>query len=334
MSPPQTSIPNAHGRLPAGFSHEAHTRPPRGQHPREERGETPRLQAPRHFVDFHTHSTASDGGLPPAEVIRLADQARLAAIALTDHDTLDGLDDARRSARQYPDLVFVPGVEVSAQFPRGTLHMLGLGIDGDSDALRTTLETLQAARADRNPRMLKRLGELGMPLDMEEVLAAAGPAPAGQRHVVGRAHIAEAMRRKGYVSDLRQAFARWIGQGKPAYLDKERLSPAQAIDAIRRAGGLAVLAHPVHLQLDNRLQLERVVREMAHHGLDGIEAYHSDHSDAFTRACLDLARRLGLAVTGGSDFHGPPKPHVHLGRPRVPLAALGQAARQMIDRCR
>ena len=332
MSSRHRTNPKAHGRLSVDPAPDAHHRPPGDQDLREERGETPRLQAPRRFVDLHTHSTASDGGLDPAEVIRLADQARLGAVALTDHDTVDGLDEARRAATQCPNLVFVPGIEISACFPRGTLHLLGLGIDPASDTLSAALETLQAARAERNPRMLKRLGELGMPLDMEDVLAAAGPAPAGQRHVVSRAHIAEAMRRKGYVSDLRQAFARWIGQGKPAYFDKERLAPAQAIGAIRRAGGLAILAHPVHLQLDNRLQLERVVRDLAGHGLDGIEVYHSDHSDALTRICLDLARRLGLAVTGGSDFHGPPKPHVRLGHPRVPLAALGQAVHQLIRR--
>ncbi len=288
----------------------------------------------RRFVDLHTHSTASDGGLSPAELVRLADQARLAAVALTDHDTVEGLDEACRAARECPDLALVPGIEVSASCPHGTLHLLGLGIDPASDALARTLQTLQAGRAERNPRILARLGELGMPLTMEEVLEAAGPAPAAQRHVVGRAHIAQAMHRKGYVSDVQQAFARWIGQGKPAYFDKERLSPAQAIDAIRRAGGLAVLAHPVHLRTDNRLQLERMVRELAGQGLEGIEAYHSDHSDTLTRICLDLGRRLGLAIVGGSDFHGPPKPHVRLGCPRVPAAALGPAVWRIIDRCR
>jgi len=282
----------------------------------------------RRFVDLHTHSNASDGALEPAEVIRLADQARLAAVALTDHDTIDGLAQARQAAAAYPDLRLVDGIEISANFPHATMHLLGLGIDLASPALADMLRTLQAARTERNPKIVARLAELGMKLEWEDVLAVARPGP-DEGRIVGRLHIAEALRRRGYVSDTQQAFDRWIGVDRPAYVDKERLSPAEAIRGIRQAGGLAILAHPVHLQCANRLQLERVVRELMPHGLEGIEVYHSDHSDVQTRIYLDLARKLGLEVSGGSDFHGAAKPGVRLGNPRVPVAALGEAMRRI-----
>jgi len=283
----------------------------------------------RRFVDLHTHSNASDGALEPAEVVRLADQARLAAVAMTDHDTIDALAQARQAAASFPELRLVSGIEIAANFPHGTMHLLGLGIDPDSPSLQDLLRTLQAARAERNPKILARLAELGMNLEWEDVMAIARPGP-DEGRIVGRLHIAEAMRRRGYVSDTQQAFHRWIGVDRPAYVDKDRLSPADAIRGIRQAGGLAILAHPVHLNCANRLQLERVVRELVHHGLQGIEVYHSDHDDVHTRIYLDLARHLGLEVSGGSDFHGSAKPTVQLGRPRVPIAALGEGIRRIL----
>ena len=275
----------------------------------------------RRFVDLHTHSTASDGTLTPEELIRQAEARQLAAVALTDHDTTAGLRRAHLAARQCPALRFVPGVEVSARSARGTLHILGLGIDETAEPLARLLCQLRQARAERNPRILAKLQALGLAIDMDDVRGAGGQDACGPA-VIGRLHIAEALRRRACVRSVQDAFAKYLRDGGPAYVDKERLAPGQVIDAIVASGGLAVLAHPAQLQCDNRAQLERIVRELLAQGLEGLEVYHSDHNPAQTREFLDLAGRLGLCVTGGSDFHGSPKPQATLGRPRVPLSMI------------
>ena len=325
----------------------------------------------RSFVDLHTHSTASDGSLPPAEVVRLADQAHLAAVALTDHDTVAGIDEARLAAEDLPELLFVPGIEISAAFAQGTLHILGLGIDPASPCLAQMMATLQDARATRNPRILRKLADMGMPLSMTDVATAAdelekggltrpygrpqgrisdggslsdrvpsesarpiaadnAPANSGLSpfspfsRILGRVHIALAMIGKGYVKTTQEAFDRYIGSGKPAYVDKERLSPREAIQGIHDSGGLAVLAHPPQLLYENDAQLTRILREFIQAGLDGIEAFHPDNNLQQTRLYVDLARRFDLGITGGSDFHGAGKPSVLLGKPTVPIEALGE----------
>ena len=277
----------------------------------------------RRFVDLHTHSTASDGTLSPREVVRLAEAKRLAAVALTDHDTTEGLAEARAAAREFPALRFVPGIEVSAQPPSGTLHILGLGIDEKGASLQKLAEFLRSARRERNPKIVAKLKELGAGLDMDDVLAVA-TASGGRGSVISRMHIAEALSLKGHVKNISEAFKRYIGRGAPAYVERQRLTPRETIAAIRSAGGLAVLAHPAQLNCGNRAELERIVRELIRAGLEGIEVYHSDHSPLQTRMYLDMARRLGLGATGGSDFHGAAKPHVRIGSPKVSLAALGE----------
>ncbi len=277
----------------------------------------------RRFVDLHTHSTFSDGTLTPEQLIRFADRARLAAVALTDHDTTGGLGEARLAAADTPRLRFIPGVEISAKFPTGTLQIRGPGVDEEASGLRGMLEGLREARDERNPRIIARLRQLGLEITMGDGRAAARAMRGGRSEpVLGRMHIAEALRRKGCVKSTAAAFGRYIGDGGPAYVDKERLSPRQAISAIRGSGGIAVLAHPAQLRCANRAQLERTVRELVDAGLGGIEVYHSDHAPDQVRLYLRLARRYGLTVTGGSDFHGASKPGVSLGRPRVPLAAV------------
>ncbi len=218
---------------------------------------------------------------------------------------------------------FIPGVEISAKFPTGTLHILGLGVDEEASGLRGMLDGLREARDERNPRIIARLRQLGLEITMGDVRAAARAMRGGRSEpVLGRMHIAEALRCTGCVKSTAAAFDRYIGDGGPAYVDKERLSPRQAISAIRSSGGIAVLAHPAQLRCANRAQLERTVRELVDAGLGGIEVYHSDHAPDQVRLYLRLARRYGLTVTGGSDFHGASKPGVRLGRPRVPLAAV------------
>jgi len=279
----------------------------------------------RSLVDLHTHSTASDGRNTPSEVIALADRAALAAVALTDHDTTAGLAEAQAAADEFLDLCFVPGIEMSARFFSGTLHILGLGIDPQAPDLSNLIDSLLEARNDRNPKIITKLQELGMDIEFPDVLAVMHESPKSPANrVVGRMHIAEALRRKGYVHSTGEAFQRFLRDGGPAFVDKERLTPRQVIDPIRSAGGLAVLAHPVHMNYDNSAQLKLMIRRLVDAGLQGLEVVHSDHSPFQSRTYLKLARDLGLAVTGGSDYHGQAKPHVRLGRPRVPVKLLGE----------
>lgn len=281
----------------------------------------------RRFVDLHTHSLASDGSVRPAELVAMADAAGLLAVALTDHDTTAGLDAARREATRFPLLRFISGVEVSAAFPGGTLHILGLGIKESASTMKFLMRQMQEARADRNPRIIAKLQEMGMAIDMAEVAAQAGGEPS---RIIGRLHIAHVMRAKGFVRTTAEAFDHYIGNGCPAFVDKERFAPRQVIGAIHDSGGLAVLAHPPQLRYGNRLQLERIARDLRDAGLDAVEAYHNDHTPQQVRECLDLARRIGLAVTGGSDFHGSAKEGVMLGRPRVSATMIERAARLLI----
>jgi len=276
----------------------------------------------RRFVDLHTHSTASDGTLSAAEVIARADAAGLAAVALTDHDTTAGLAEARAAAAGRPDLTFVPGVEVSARFVGGTMHILGLGVDESAPALRELLASFVEARRERNPKIVAKLQALGLDVDMDDVLAAAERFEPGKPHIIGRMHIAEALRVKGCAESIQDAFGRFLRDGGPAFVDKERLEPHQVTEALAACGAVAVLAHPVQLRLGDGQELENCVRRLAARGLAGIEVYHSDHTPENTRRYLEIANRLGLAVSGGSDFHGLAKPGVAIGLPRVPLAAV------------
>ena len=271
----------------------------------------------RRFVDLHTHTTASDGSLAPTELIALADRLKLAAIAVTDHDTTAGLAPARAAAETCPELAFIPGVEVSATFAGGTMHLLGLGVDANSAKLTQMLDLLATGRLERNPAIIAKLNALGLELTMEAVVAFAEPAG-----ILSRNHIAQAMVQRGHVASRTEAFDRYLTSDGPAYVSRTKLDPAETIAAIRDAGGLAVLAHPKQLNCENAAQLERIMRELMEAGLEAIEVYHSDCDPVRVRQYLDLTRKLGLVAIGGSDFHGRGKPDVELGRPRVPLSLL------------
>lgn len=287
----------------------------------------------RRFVDLHAHSNASDGQVSPAELVRLAEAKKLAAVALTDHDTTAGLAAAAEAAVEFPHLRFINGIEISARFDTGTLHILGLAIDPQAPQLAELTHVLRDARDQRNPQIVASLQRLGLDISMDDVFAALPPGSVrGPKAIISRVHIAHALRKKGYVASVSQAFERYIGDGAPAYVEKDRLEPRVAISAILAAGGVAVLAHPTQLNCQNDAQLERIVRQFMRAGLNGIEVYHSDHTAYQTRFYLELARRLGLAVTGGSDFHGPAKPDVKLGRPRVPAAALTGRLAELVNR--
>ncbi len=269
------------------------------------------------YVDLHSHSTASDGTLAPEEVVRLAQRSGLVGMALTDHDTIGGVAAAQAEASKV-GLAFLPGIEISCTYPApGTMHLLGYGIDPESASLKAMTEGLVAARDDRNPRIVRKLNELGVSISMEEVENEAGGV------VVGRPHIAAILVRKGYVSSIKQAFDKYLGTTGSAYFDKERLEARRAFELVKESGGLVVLAHPIQLRTENDAQLDRVVKDLVDLGLDGIEVLHSDHDAAWVEKITGLAGRYGLLKSGGSDFHGTNKKDIQLGTAngrRVPRA--------------
>ncbi len=271
------------------------------------------------YCDLHCHTTASDGSDTPAELVKLARDAGLAAIAVTDHDTLEGVKEAIAVGKEL-GIEVIPGVELSVQFHVGNMHMLGYLIDLDCKELQKVLARVQKARADRNPVILKRLQGLGLPVTMAELEAVAH---GGQ---IGRPHIARLLTEKGYVKSVSQAFELYLKKGAPAYAPKSILTPEQAIGAIHRCGGVAVLAHPFSLGLSRPDDLDGVIADLVHKGLDGIECYYSEHSKEFTDTCLAIAKKYGLIVTGGSDYHGKAKPYIKLGRGkgglRVPYSCV------------
>ncbi len=260
-------------------------------------------------ADFHSHSSCSDGRLAPSDLVKLAKEKGLAALALTDHDTVRGLPEAMEAGIRLGVRV-VAGVEISAEFEPGTMHLLGLGVDIANKDLGAALASLQQARQDRNPEVFRRLRALGLPLEYSAVeeLAAGGQ--------VGRPHFAQALVDLGVVGTFKEAFDRYLGKGKPAYVPKRRMASRDAIQVIHGAGGVCVLAHPIQTGLQGK-ELETLILILQAQGLDGIEAWHSDHTPEDVMAYLDLAARLGLRVSGGSDFHGIPGGRVELGVPSL-----------------
>jgi predicted metal-dependent phosphoesterase TrpH len=259
------------------------------------------------YIDLHTHSNASDGSLPPREVVRLAKERRLQALALTDHDTIDGLPEAV-AAGQELDIEVIPGVEISARHANGSMHILGYFLDYESEVLAQRLTVLKQARKDRNPQIIAKLNDMGIPITMEQVERISG---VGQ---VGRPHIARALYEGGYVRSLQEAFDIYLGNNGRAYVSKFRFPPEEALAMIRDAKGIPVLAHPFTLGLHTPETLRALLQELMAQGLAGVECYYPEHSSTQEALYLFLARELGLLITGGSDFHGDNKPEVTLGR--------------------
>ena len=266
------------------------------------------------LVDLHTHSTASDGSLTPTELVEAAHRAGLRALALTDHDSVGGLEEAGAAAARL-GIGFLGGVELSVSHAGGSVHMLGYGVDPADPAFSARLADMQERRERRNRLMLERFAALGIPMTEADLVAAAGGAlPLAN---VGRPHFARLLIERGAVASFEEAFDRFLAKGKPAYVPKERVSPEEGIEAVHAGFGLAVLAHPIYAGTEGRQDLDRLVERLAAAGLDGLECFYSDHSDADTAHFLALAGRLGLLVTGGSDFHGPAaRPDIRLGTGR------------------
>jgi len=262
-------------------------------------------------IDLHIHSRASDGTLSPAEIIALASGLNLGAISITDHDSIAGSREALLCG--IPDsLGFLTGVEISAEPPpsypgAGSIHILGYGFRLDDPELNRSLEKLQDSRRGRNPEIIARLNKLGIAIRIEEVEREAAD---GQP---GRPHIAKLLIKKGVAKSMDDAFDRYLGNGRPAYVDKFRIEFSQAIELINAAGGIPVLAHPCLLELERAEQLEDLLQEMMSMGLKGLEVYYPLNSPQQTRQYSDLAARHRLLMTGGTDFHGDIQPEIQLG---------------------
>jgi predicted metal-dependent phosphoesterase TrpH len=267
-------------------------------------GGTPAAAGTSRFVDLHSHSTASDGAATPSALVAAARQVGLGAVAITDHDTIGGVREAMAAAVG-TELRVVPGVELSAVDASGETHLLGLHLR-DLDTLDTRLVELREMRRLRAERIVQRLNSLGIAITMPEVLTqAAGGA-------IGRPHVARALVAKGVASDIRAAFDRYLGAGRPAFVAKDRLSLADAIAIVHRAGGIAVLAHPGASATRERL------KALAALGLDGVEVRHPSHDDAEIGRILAVTEGLGLLPSGGSDWHGQPDGARALGSMQVP----------------
>ncbi len=243
--------------------------------------------------------------MTPEELVEAAVKTGLTAMALTDHDGMMGIDRFMEACRQH-QLHGIPGVEISIEFSGGTMHLLGYYMDPHNPAICEALIRLRKGRAERNQFILERLTDLGLPLSWEEVAVLA------KEDVVGRPHFAQAMINKGYVKKKNEAFDRYLGKGKPAYVERDRFTVEESITLIQGAGGVPVLAHPYTLNMGRR-RMREFLAELAGKGLQGIEAYYPEHSHEQHRFCLNMARDLGWVVTGGSDFHGASNPHLHLG---------------------
>lgn len=262
-------------------------------------------------IDLHIHSTASDGTFSPCEILSLAKKLNLSAIAITDHDTIAGSKEAI-DAGIPSEIKFLTGVEISVAPPpsftcSGGLHILGYSFRLDDPVLNQTLYTLQMARKNRNPAIIERLKNLGFDISIDEVIEFAD---GGQ---TGRPHIAGLMAEKGFVGSINEAFDKYLGKEKPAYVDKYRVECGMAIEIITGAGGIPVLAHPALITNCNGRNFENLIADLKEIGIKGIEAYYPEHTKTQVAYYLQLAEKHKLLVTGGTDFHGSLKPDVRMG---------------------
>ncbi|MDR2741366.1 MAG: PHP domain-containing protein [Treponema sp.] len=259
------------------------------------------------MIDLHTHSSASDGDLSPAELIAAAANQGLSAIALTDHDTIKGLKSAEETASKY-SIRFIPGIEMEIAWsaPQGEFHLLGLGLTRPSPAFLSAVDSLARSRETRNREILKRLNTLGIHADYEEVRSFSGGGS------VGRPHFASLLISRGLVKSHELAFTRYLGRGKPLFVPKAVLEFDQAAGLIKESGGIAVLAHPMSLYISWG-RLPDIVRDLKDRGLDGLEAWHPTAEPRSCKRLEALGKSLGLYVTEGSDFHGKARPERKLG---------------------
>ena len=244
-------------------------------------------------ADLHLHTLASDGRLTPTELVQLAASQGLQTIAVTDHDTTDGLEEAFEAAREFPGLRIIPGIELSADVPGDEVHVLGYFLDPGNENLQSELRRFRAGRIDRARTMVEKLGELGINIEWERVQHFAGDG------AVGRPHIAMALVEAGFCKEPKDAFPEYLGRNGLAYVERAKLTPAEAVGIIREAGGAAVLAHPAYMN-----DMEAGVANLAGIGLAGMEVHYAKYHDDTIRQLARLAREYGLIACGGSDYHG------------------------------
>lgn len=279
------------------------------------------------MIDLHCHSTASDGTLSPTEIIAEAQRKNLRAIALTDHDTVDGIDEFLAAAAN-TGLLAIPGIELASRNEGGAnFHIIGLFVDHKSLALQDALREILRWRNERNLRIVENLRRLNVEVTMEEVAAIAGN-PA----TVGRPHFAECLVRKGYVSNSRHAFAKYLDRSKPGYSPRQVPTPERCIEIIHQAGGLAIWAHPFS---NNKLTISGfryAVGEFVKFGLDGVEAIYPRHTPNQRKMAALIARENGIVPSGGTDFHGAVFPELELGTAYGPFQVPDDFLAPLIER--
>lgn len=244
-------------------------------------------------VDLHIHSTASDGKFTPGEIVRKAVESGLTVISLADHDTVDGIAPALEAAQAFPELTVIAGIEINTDVPHGEAHILGYFLDYTSHELEDILGKLRYSRRRRAQRMIDKLHNLGIYIEWQRVQELS------QGSSIGRPHIAQAMLEKGYVKSFKEAFTRYIGRDGPAYVEREKVTPVEAVQLILRTNGLPVLAHPFTIT-----EPEKMIAELKSSGLVGIEAYYDHYTVDEVERLVSLASKYSLIATGGSDFHG------------------------------
>jgi len=263
-------------------------------------------------IDLHVHSNVSDGKYAPEEIVARAAKLGLTHFALTDHDSIDGIVPAIEAARNFPELTFIPGVEISTDVPDGEVHVLGYFIDYKSKELAESLQKFRNSRHDRALGMVRKLGKLGIDIDWTRVREIAGDG------TIGRPHIARAMLEKGYIDTFTEAFDRYIGRDGPAYVEREKMMPEAAVALVIRSRGIPVMAHPFTVP-----DPEKMVMKLKEVGLAGIEAYYKDNNDEQTAVLTAMADKYGIIVTGGSDYHGiDDSNEVEIGGVAVPPEAV------------
>lgn len=280
-------------------------------------------------IDLHLHTTASDGAFAPAVLVGMAAEAGLDCIAITDHDSTDGVAAAQETGQALGVRV-IAGIEFNTMWHGQSVHILGYFVDTEHPELQAVIARQRDGRLYRAQRMVEKLAALNMPLVWEEILVDADGG------AVGRPHIAKAMLAQGYVSDANEAFARYLGHGMPAYVEQPKLTPSEAVMLLHRAGAAAGLAHPYNVEGADQVDLDTLVPELAAAGLDAIETYYTGYGTQQRAEILNLAARFDLIPTGGSDFHGGGiLTQAELGTINVPsksLARLEAVTRQRVVR--
>jgi predicted metal-dependent phosphoesterase TrpH len=275
-------------------------------------------------VDLHLHTLASDGRLSPTELVNLAASQGLKVVAVSDHDTTEGLAEAYRAAEQFSDLQIIPAIELSTDIPGDEIHMLGYFLQYEDDEFQAILRRFRAGRLERGRLMVEKLATLGLPVEWERVREIAGDGS------VGRPHIALAMVEKGYFKEPKEAFYDYLGRNGQAYVERKKMTPAEGAEMLARVGGSAVLAHPANL-----VDLDAKVAELKEAGLVGMEVHYAQYSPDTVDYLLSIARNHDLIPCGGSDYHGlgnsgEPLPGT-LGPPMESVERLAEVSRRLAE---